>query len=181
VERRLRDTNDKEKVVKRIAWLIAALLGMMLPSLAVSQVKIAPACRVTNLPPGRCGWCALETLARHLGIIALYGLVDAHPGTSRPKELEAAVSAAAVKYRIQGRGCRATGILQNAVDGNLGAIVGFRPPAPGGRGHIVILIDFGGKEVRYLDPNDTDGRVRTLDVDDFLERWDGFVLVLERP
>ena len=41
------------------------------------------------------------------------------------------------------------------------------------------LVDFAEDAVRVIDPNDQDGRVRTMDVDRFLYWWDGFALVLE--
>jgi len=106
---------------------------------------------------------------------------DKYPANTRPKDLESAVVASGAKYRIQSRGCRDTEILRDSVHDNLGAIVGLRPTYSGGRGHIVTLVDFGSDEVRYLDPNDTDSQVRTMDTKSFLARWDGFTLVLERP
>jgi hypothetical protein len=132
-----------------------------------------------NSPPGRCGWCALETLARHHSITALYGIVDKHPANCRPKDLEGAVAASGARYRIQRRGNCDTEILRRAIRDNLGAVVGFRPLESGGRGHIVTLVDLGDEQVRILDPND--GKVRSMELDAFLERWDGFTLVLERP
>jgi hypothetical protein len=162
-------------------FLIPVLLFLEFPVLARSEVKIPSACRVANKPPGRCGWCALETLARHLSIKALYGIVDKHPSQSRPGDLEAVLASLAVKYRMQNRGSRSTDILRDAVAKDLGAVVGFRPAYPGAGGHIVTLLDFGPEEVRILDPNDSDGRLRSMDLDTFLERWDGFALVLDRP
>ena len=161
--------------------LFSPLLCLLMPSFAWSEVQIPSACRVANLPPGRCGWCALETLARHLGIDALYGVTANHPTESRPKDLEGALAKIGVKYRIQLRGCTSTGILERAIQEDLGAVVGLRPLYAGGRGHIVTLVDFGDVEGRIIDPNDRDSRVRSLDRDTFLERWDGFALVLERP
>jgi hypothetical protein len=167
--------------VRKLAWLILPLLWLAAPSIALSEVDIPEACRIANLPPGRCGWCSVETLARHLGIKTLYGMTDKNPSNSRPRELEAALTAHKVKYRIQGRGNTSTGILQDAIREDLGAVVGFRPLCKGEGGHIVTLVDFGKEQVRILDPNDKDQKVRTMDMDTFLERWDGFALVLERP
>jgi ABC-type bacteriocin/lantibiotic exporter with double-glycine peptidase domain len=167
--------------VRKAAWLFPALLALSLPSVGRAEVMIGVASRVPNLPSGRCGWCALETLARHHGIKALYGIADRQPPNCRPRDLEAVVTAANVKYRIQSRGCRSTELLQYAMLEQLGAVVGFRPLVTGGKGHIVTLVDFGQENVRFLDPNDTDGYVRTLDLEAFLQRWDGFALVLERP
>ncbi len=168
------------RVLER-AFFIPLFLLLILPTVALSEVKIPIECRVANRPPGRCGWCALETLARRHGIKPLYGLVDKNPTQCRPRDLEGVVAAREVKYRIQGRGPRSTGILRDAIRENLGAVVGFRPEFPGAGGHIVTVVDFGPKQVRILDPNDTDGHVRTLDLDTFMDRWDGFALVLDRP
>jgi hypothetical protein len=173
--------SQNEKRMTKPAVFIALLLCLLLPSFALAEVQIPLACRVANLPPGRCGWCALETLARHHSIKALYGVVAKNATNSRPKDLEGAVIENGVKYRSQRRGCLSTEILEDAIRENLGAVVGFRPLSAGGRGHIVTLVDFGDAEVRIIDPNDTDRRVRSMDREMFLERWDGFALVLERP
>jgi hypothetical protein len=167
--------------VKKTLLLLASAVCLLLPSVAFSEVKIAKTCRIANQLDGRCGWSALETLARHHGIKSLYGVGEKYPANTRPKDLESAVVASGAKYRIQSRGCRDTEILRDSVRDNLGAIVGLRPTYSGGRGHIVTLVDFGSDEVRYLDPNDTDSQVRTMDTESFLARWDGFTLVLERP
>jgi hypothetical protein len=39
-------------------------------------------------------------------------------------------------------------------------------------------VDLGKDEVRVIDPNDTDHRVRTMNRDRFFYWWDGFALVL---
>jgi hypothetical protein len=177
----MRICSQKEKGVRKASLLLACVGCLLLPSLAFSEVKIAKTCRVANQKDGRCGWSALETLARYHGIKSLYGVGDGHPANTRPKDLEQAVVASGAKYRIQSRGCRDTEVLRSSVRDDLGAIVGLRPTYPGGRGHIVTLVDFGIEEVRFIDPNDQDGQVRTIDIESFLERWDGFTLVLERP
>src|SRR5207244_704733 len=58
---------------------LVLFLPFVLPLYAPAGVNIPTDCRVPNQPPGRCGWCALETLARHHGIKTLYGLVEQHP------------------------------------------------------------------------------------------------------
>jgi hypothetical protein len=172
---------EKKNRARKTALFIAPLLWLLLPSIAFSEVQISSDCRVKNRPPGRCGWCALETLARHHRIKALYGVVANHACDSRPKDLQGVLEASGVKYRMQARGLRSTRILEKAIHENLGAAVGFRPLVSGGRGHIVTLVEFGAEEVRILDPNDKDGQVRSMHLDAFLERWDGFALVLEHP
>jgi hypothetical protein len=146
-----------------------------------AEVKITPEERVENRPPGRCGWAAVETLARHHGITALYGLADDNPTSADPEDLEEALVHAAVKYRIQYPGTRSNRILRYAIEKDCGAAVGFRELYPGAGGHIVTLVDFGPKVARVIDSSDKEFRVRTMQRDKFLSWWDGFVLVLEKP
>ena len=144
-----------------------------------AEVKVAPACRVRNRPPGRCGWCCVETLARHLKIKSLYGLTENKASRCDVVNLESVVADADVPYRIQYPGGRNQAILRYAVRESLGAVVGFRELYPGAGGHIVTLIDFGEDGVQVIDPNDADGRTRRMTLDRFLYWWDGFALVLE--
>jgi len=136
--------------------------------------------RIRNQPGGRCAWCALETLGRHHGIEALYGTADQHSSRATPADLEVALDAARIDYRIQAIGSRNTTILRYAIRENLGAIVGFREFRPGMGPHMVTLVDFGADEVRVIDSNDADGRIRTMSRKRFLSWWDGFALVLEK-
>jgi hypothetical protein len=159
--------------------LVISLSFFFCPPSAEAEVKIPFTCRVANLPPGRCGWCVLETLARYQGIEPLYGLAAEHASNARPKDLERALAATGVKYRIQPRGNTSTEILQRAIRENRGALVGFRPLTSGGRGHIVTLVDFGAQEVRFLDPNEGANSPQSMKLSVFLKRWDGFALVLE--
>ena len=41
-------------------------------------------------------------------------------------------------------------------------------------------MDITADVVRVIDPNDRDGRTRTMPLERFLYWWDGFALVLER-
>jgi hypothetical protein len=167
-------------MVRRIGFLA---LASLLVSCALTQadVNIPSNCRIKNRPPGRCGWCALETLARFHGLAALYGLTDTHACRSSPKDLKAALKEAGIAFRMQNPGNRDRSILRYAMRAGLGAAVGFYEAAPGDGGHIVTLVDFGKDGVKVIDPNDADGRVRSMTLERFLYWWDGFVLVLETP
>ena len=162
-------------------FLLTLSWFVIIPAFAPAEIKIAAECRVVNRPPGRSGWCAVETLARHHHITALYGLVEKHAAQTRPRDLEAEIVACGVEFRIQNRKNRSTQILRDAIGKELGAVVGFRPPAPGACGHIVTLVDFGPKGVRILDPDDPEGMIRNMDLETFLDQWDGFALVLLPP
>jgi ABC-type bacteriocin/lantibiotic exporter with double-glycine peptidase domain len=159
-------------------WFALALV-LLLPCAAAAEVKIAPSCRIKNRPPGRCGWCALETLARHHRIKCLYDVTEDNATRCDPEDLESALDKAGVRYRIQYPGSRDTAILRYAIRKNLGAVVGFRELYPGAGGHIVTLIEFSDDAVKVIDSNDQDGRIRTMDPERFLYWWDGFALVLE--
>ncbi len=159
-----------------------ALAGLLLlPCAARAEVFIPLACRVANRPPGRCGWCSVETLGRHHRIKPLYGLTERHDCVAGPGDLTVTLDGLGVRYRLQARGERDLALLRSACRDGLGAVVGFRPLFPGGGGHIVTLVDFGDDFVKVLDPNDQDGRVRTMPRERFLYWWDGFALVLQAP
>jgi hypothetical protein len=158
---------------------ITFLALIVLPGAGRAEVRVAPENRIRNLPGDRCGWCALETLARHHGIQALYGLADRHTTRATAADLEEALDDAHVNYRVQDAGCRYTLILRYATRAKLGAVVGFRERAPGDGGHLVTLVGFGPDTVRVIDSNDPDGRVRTMPLKRFLSWWDGFALVIE--
>ena len=165
--------------MRRPSRRLALALVLLVPCAALAEVKIAPVCRIKNRPPGRCGWCALETLARHHHIKALYDLAESNATRSDPEDLEDVLDKAGVAYRIQHPGSRSTDILRYAIREQLGAAVGFRELYPGAGGHIVTLVDFTDDAAKVIDPNDQDGRVRTMDRERFLYWWDGFALVLE--
>jgi hypothetical protein len=72
-----------------------SLIGLVFlaSTAAAREIYISPHCRVKNRPPGRCGWCALETLARHHGLKSIYGFAERHPCTCSPRSLEEALRA----------------------------------------------------------------------------------------
>ena len=152
---------------------------LLIPGAVRAEVSVSAACRIKNRPPGRCGWCSLETLARHHKIKSLYGLTEHNASRCDVGNLETTVIEAEVPYRIQYPGSRSQAILRHAVREGLGAVVGFRELYPGAGGHIVTLIDLGEDGVQVIDPNDADGRTRRMTLDRFLYWWDGFALVLE--
>ena len=159
--------------------LLPLAVVLLLPLAGWAEVKIPLECRVKNRPPGRCGWCALETLARHHGVKSLYTLTDDHDCRACPEDLEETLIAYGIAYRIQYPGNESTKILDHAIRKNRGAVVGFRGLTPDSGGHIVTLVDFGPEEVRVIDSNDADRRVRTMTRERFLHWWDGFALVPE--
>jgi hypothetical protein len=153
-------------------------LALFLPWPVAAEIRIPTNQRIHNRPPGRCGWCALETLARHHKIKALYGLTRKHASTADTEDLERALRKAHVRYRIQYPGKRNTRILRSAIQSGRGAAVGFRPRVRGGNGHIVTLVDFGARQVRIIDPSHP-RHVRTLPQKRFMSYWDGLAIVLE--
>jgi hypothetical protein len=170
----------KVRCMTRLLRLGALGALLLLPLSAAAEARIPLACRVKNRPPGRCGWCAVETLARHLHLRSLYGITRNNASRSNIEDLEEVISAAGVVYHLQRPGAFDTTILNRSVEAGLGVAVGFRELQPGAGGHIVTLVDFTDEEARVIDPNDRDGRIRTMTRERFLYWWDGFALVLER-
>jgi hypothetical protein len=164
--------------MKKVIPLLAGLLLWASAGEVCAEVNIPMDCRVSNRPPGRCGWCALETVGRHQRIKSLFGLTDKNARLASSDDLEQVLTERGIPYQIQERGRIDTAILVSAVKKNHGVVVGFRELFPGAGGHIVTLIDMGPDEVRVIDPNDSDHRVRTLSRERFLYWWDGFALVL---
>jgi len=165
--------------MSRITRSFALILLSFVPCICLAEVPIKFASRVPNRPPGRCGWCALETLARHHHIKTLYGLSDNHSSLSSTADLEEFLEDTGVDYRIQYPGNYQQDILQKAIQKGLGAAVGFRELYPGSGGHIVTLIELTDKVAKVIDSNDQDCRTRTMSRELFLYWWDGFALVLE--
>jgi hypothetical protein len=159
--------------------LSIALALFLVPCPGRAEVDVPVACRIKNRPPGRCGWCSLETLARFQHLTVLYGLTDQHETTCSPTNLEESLNGTGIVYRIQYPGETSQAILHHAVSQGLGAAVGFRELFPGAGGHIVTLVDITDDTVKVIDPNDQDCRTRSMSIERFLYWWDGFALVLE--
>jgi hypothetical protein len=162
----------------RLIPLLAGLLLWTSAGEVRAEVNIPMDCRVSNRPPGRCGWCALETLGRHQHIKSLIGLTEKNARLASPDDLEQVLTEKGIPYQIQDRGQFDTRVLQSALKRNHGVVIGFRELFPGAGGHIVTLIDLGAEEVRLIDPNDPDHRVRTMSRERFFYWWDGFALIL---
>ena len=143
---------------------VAFLLFLLFPCAIRAEIKISPSCRVKNSPPGRCGWCAIETLARYHHLRVLYGLAEQHASRSCPRSLEKSLQDASVSYRIQYPGSRSCAILVYAVQEDLGAAVGLREPSDDADRHIVTLVDFSDDTVQVIDSNDRNGRTRHMSV-----------------
>ena len=166
--------------MKQVLGLVALSAVFVFPLSSSAEVQIETSCRIKNRPPGRCGWCAVETLARHLHLKKLHGITQSHATRTTLEDLIEVIGDAGVAYRIQRPGDLDTAILSDAIKGGLGAAVGFRELYPGAGGHIVTLVDFTDQTVKLIDPNDSDGRTRTMSLERFLYWWDGFALVLQR-
>jgi hypothetical protein len=162
----------------RIIPLLAGLFLWTSAGEVCAEVNIPMDCRVSNRPPGRCGWCALETLGRHQRIKSLFGLTDKNARLACPEDLKQVLAERRISYQLQERGQFDTRILLSALEKNHGVVIGFRELYPGAGGHIVTLVDLGTEEVRIIDPNDTDHRVRTMSRERFFYWWDGFALIL---
>jgi ABC-type bacteriocin/lantibiotic exporter with double-glycine peptidase domain len=144
-----------------------------------AEVPIAPENRVHRLARDSCGWCALETLARHHGLESLSDVLAKKRGSARAGDLEAVLDAGDVNYHVQEQGSRSTFILRFAVKEKLGAVVAFRELKPASGGHMVTLVDFNDSHVKVIDPNDSDGRVRVMPLSRFLSWWNGYALVID--
>src|ERR1700730_3248458 len=110
---------------------LALAVLLLLPLAGWAEVKISLECRVKNRPPGRWGWCALETLARHHGVKSLYNLTDDHDCRACPEDLEETLTDNGIHYRIQYPGTDSTKLLDYAIKKGRGAVIGFRELAPG--------------------------------------------------
>jgi hypothetical protein len=158
---------------------IALTFLVLIAGTAWGEVDIPATCRVKNQPPGRCGWCSLETLGRYHQLKALYQLSEKNAYRCSTSSLESTLGQLGIAYRVQPCGGYSQDILSYAVSEGLGAVIGFRELYPGAGGHIVTLVDFSDSGVRVIDSNDQDGRSRDMSLARFLYWWDGFALVIE--
>jgi hypothetical protein len=169
--------------VKTLVQAIAVVVAFSFPLLAAAEVKIAAKNRMRNRPPGRCGWCAVETLARHHHFTSLYGLVKKHACRCCAEDLEKALEKGGINYHVQypsKRNRRKTAILKAAIRDGQGAAVGFHELYKGAGGHIVTLVGWGNRTVRIIDSSDPHRRIKKMSKKRFLSYWDGFALVLDK-
>jgi ABC-type bacteriocin/lantibiotic exporter with double-glycine peptidase domain len=162
----------------RLFPLLAGLVLCIPAGNGRAEVDIPLDCRVSNQPPGRCGWCALETVGRHQRIKSLFGLTNNNARQARSEDLEQVLADKGIPFQVQQRGSFDIQILEQAINHNHGVVVGFRELYPGAGGHIVTLIDLDSENVRVIDPNDADHRIRTMSRQRFFHWWDGFALVV---
>jgi hypothetical protein len=165
-------------MVRKTCWLTLTSI-VLLTGAVWGGVDIPATCRIKNQPPGRCGWCSLETLGRYHQLRALYQLSEKNATRSSSESLLTTLDKLGIPYRFQPCGEFSKDILSYAVSQGLGATVGFRELHPGAGGHIVTLVEFTDDLVRVIDSNDQDGRIREMSAARFLYWWDGFALVLE--
>jgi hypothetical protein len=162
---------------------LALFVVLALPFAAAADVKIAAKNCMRNRPPGRCGWCAVETLARHHHFTSLYGLTKKHACRCNAEDLEEALEKGDIAYHVQypgKRNRRKTKILRSAIKNGQGAAVGFREHHEGAGKHIVTLVGWGSKTVRIIDSSNAPWRVKRMSKKRFLYYWDGFALVLDK-
>lgn len=145
-----------------------------------AQITLDPSSWVPNRPPGRCAWCALETLARHHNIPALHNLTRDKDSVSSIRDIEELLQAKKVSYQIQYCGSYTMDLLKTAIQKKRGAVVGFRPLITQTTGHIVLVTNLEEHSVTVLDPNDTMVTPRRMDRVRFTAWWDGFTLVLDK-
>jgi hypothetical protein len=163
----------------RKASFISLSFLLVLAGGSWAGIDIPEIYRIKNQPPGRCGWCSLETLGRYHQLKVLYELSEHNASRCTVEGLQAVLVKLGIPHRIQLPGEYGQDILRHAVREGLGAVVGFRELFPGAGGHAVTLVDFGDDVVRVIDSNDQDGRIREMTPACFLYWWDGFALVIE--
>jgi len=160
-------------------YLLALLL---LPLTVYAEVKIDVKNRMPNKAPGYCAWCSLETLARHHNVKPLFNLVenrgDRNEGTDR--EIYKQLKRLNVKFKMQWMGKKKIGLIEYAIENDLGCAVGFLPRAFGHpSAHMVIIIDFNKKQVKLIDSSDHK-RIYVKSRKWFDKYFDGSVIVIER-
>jgi hypothetical protein len=165
-------------MTKKALWRCLTFLVFVTGTVS-GAVNIPTSCCIKNQPPGRCGWCSLETLGRYHHLQALYRISEKNATRCTTRDLETTLVRLGIMYRVQQVGESSQDILRYAIQQRLGAIVGLREPQPGAGAHAVTLVDFTNIDVRVIDSNDQDGRIRTMTRAQFHLWWNGFTLVLE--
>src|SRR5579871_5677981 len=115
-------TSPGGPLVRRLVRYLALIVLLVAPAAAFADLNIPLQCRIKNRPPGRCGWCALETCARHQRVKALFGITDEHDSRCDPENQEAVLVQKHLAYRIQPRGNCDTAILSQAIREGRGVV-----------------------------------------------------------
>src|ERR1019366_333559 len=150
--------------------IFVVLLALLLPTVALADVKIAKSNRIANEGPGYCAWCALETLGRHHHIKELVGLVESRKKDPDETYLEngryvtykansgydwtikAKLDKLGVKYKRTDNFDKT--LINQAIENDLGFVISFKRGAFGNSAHAVTGISLDDKEFKYIDPND---------------------------
>ena len=81
-------------------FLLAALTVLVLTVSAFADFHVAKKNHMQNMDPGRCAWCALETLGRTLGWKSLEGCRDRNERGAYREDMIAELDKCKVRYRV---------------------------------------------------------------------------------
>jgi hypothetical protein len=84
---------------KRTLLTIIVFFALCVPAWA--DIKIKPKDHMQNEEPGKCAWCALETLGRTHGWKSLVGLSERRTQPARHDDMITELKAAKVDYEVQ--------------------------------------------------------------------------------
>lgn len=81
--------------------LCKILILLLLSSQAQAEVVISPKNHMQNQDPGRCAWCALETLTRTHGYKNSEGMVESNPRGAYQRDMIAELDKYQINYEVQ--------------------------------------------------------------------------------
>jgi hypothetical protein len=139
------------------------------------QVPIPMNCRVPNRSGSQCVWCSIECLSKYHKIETTSHLTDKYKHATGGGEVRRVLDSLGVKYTMQSEGNRDTQMLEDACAKGWGAGVGLNGT------HMVNIVHFKGDVVKVIDNSDPGLGIRTWSKDQFLNRWDGWVIVMIPP
>lgn len=190
-------------------------------------VIISPSDHIQNKEPGRCAWCALETLGRTHGWKNLHGLTEKNARAAQREDMVAELDKYKIRYQVQYPSetryfyyvmredfddkpypfaireskKEANHILHNtkikgrwwlekkthwditflrkAINEDLGCAVSLDRDTTHTR-HMVVLTDMTTDMVKLIDSNYSPGKIREMPIHVFLDKWNGFAIIIER-